>query len=744
MTANWKDQKKGSKSYYHTIRLRFLWVFLVPLIAIVMMFSVTYMTVRNQIIIASNNTLHQFFRYVDSATEEADDLCVTISCASDFQQYSKLIVENPERYTFYLSKVQQWLTSHGSDKYYDIFVYYPEIDRIVSGIHGTLNLDRYGQVYYLSEDDGFQDAFRAIAQSKEKKPTWYGLSDGDKKDYLCVSMRQSLYRSNKYDCIVVVVLNPDYVTKWIDAADDDAINGVFFINNSNGDSLFSNGPEGTGQEFADSHMILTEYSGDKDIGYSYAIPYAYFNRKMRSLWMIAGVSISLLLVAGLYTIWKQTRKAYQPIENVINILEQQGATAYDDHAYSEFEYLKKVVDKKREDIEDLSRNVRKGNKAKIENFILSLLNGNVRNPGSAENIFQDNGISLCSDQFYVMAFHCEQGEKTDERILFFALSNVMEEIFNRNNRAYMVPVKNNLFVMLVNSNPKEQQENLYQILNEGLDFLEEYVELTFTVGVSNLQVGMSSIHIAYEEALLALKYRLLLGEEIIIYYSDIASRKYEGIQSSDLEMLQLVTTWLSGEASCTAADALVDKIFEKCKIDHNSSIEMVEYFKYDAITMFKRLLMHEGLWSEEWKHRLIPFFSQGSLTNFHKLFSDLLTALSEEKSKKHQDMDVCVKVREYIEQHYSEEQLTVALLGDMIGVDSSYLSKKFKEKYDCTIFEYITKIRINHAKEQLKGTSLCIKDIAQKNGFVNSNSFIRTFKRNEGLTPGAYRDMLAQ
>lgn len=744
MTAKWKDQKKGRKSFYYTIRFRFLLVFLVPVIAIVMMFSITYMTVRNQVLIASNNTLHQFFRYVDSATEEADDLCATIGYSRDFQQYSKLIAENPKHYTFYMSKVYQWLNSHTSDKYYDIFAYYPEIDRVVSGVHGTLDLEHYCRVYYQSDDPDFYETFSAVAQSNEKRPTWHGLHAGEGRDYLCISMRQSLYRSNKYDCIVVIVMHPDYVTKWIAGVENDTINGEFFVDNSNGDSLFASIQGSSRQDIQDSYMILTEYSESKDIVYSYAIPYAYFNHQMSGLLIFSSISIFLLLAVGIYTTWKQTQKTYQPIENVVSILAEQGATAYDDGAFSEFEYLRRIIDERQENLENLSRDVHAGNKAKTENFIRTLLNGNARNPQNAENIFNDNGIALCSDRFYVMAFQCEQMEKVDRQILFFALSNVMEELFNRNNQAYTVSMKDDLFVLLVNVTPMEDDKHLAHTLNEGLDFLEKYLELHFTVGVSDPQIGMNGIHTAYEEALLALKYRLLLGEEIIIHYSDIASRKYEGIQSSDLEMLRLVTNWLSGESSHISANMLVDTIFDNCSISHNSSIEMLEYFKYDTITMFKRVLMHEGLWSEEWKHRLVPLFDQSSLSRIHRYFADLLVALNHEKQEKDQDVDVCIKVREYIEQNYADEQLTVASLGDMTGVDSSYLSKKFKEKYECTVFEYITKIRITHAKEQLKGTSLSIKDIAIKNGFVNSNSFIRTFKRNEGLTPGAYRDMMAE
>lgn len=753
MTVRRKDRKKGRKSYYHTLRIRFLMVFLVPLLAILMMFAVTYKTVHDQIVTESNNTLHQFFRYVDGAVEEANDLCVSIAYATDFQQYSRLIAENPEKNTFYLSKIQQQLKNHSTDKYYDIFAYYPAIDRVVSGIKGTLDLERYCEVYYKKDDPLFWEAFRGIAENVEKKPTWYGLYDAQN-SFLCVSLRQSRYRKSEYDCIVVVVLNPDYVTEWISEIDD-ARSGIFFMQNAKGDFLYSNAPDSVSENDSvkdnksaqvdqNSYMTLTEYSDTKDISYSYAIPYAYFRMKMRDLWLISGFSIAILLIAGIFTVRKQSRKTYQPIENVINILEKQEKTVYDGQTDTEFEYLKKILDKKSENIHDLSRDVSRGEKTKKDNFIISLLNGTNPNLKNADNIFHDNGVMLCSDLFCVIAFQCVQPEHTDEQIRFFATANVMEEIFNRNNKGYMVQIKNDLYVLLANLSPKEDAPNIQKLLNEGLDFLEKYIHIKYTLGVSTVQNGMAGIHIAYEEAILALEYRFLLGEEIIIYYSDIAARKYEDIQSSELEMLRLVTTWLSGEAGDISSDELVAKIFEKCRIDHNSSMEMMEYFKYDTITMFKRVLLHEGIWSDEWKHRLMPFFNQNSLTEFMDYFSKQLTILGEEKHEKDKDMDVCVKVQEYIEQNYADEQLTVTSLGDMTGMDSSYLSKKFKEKYNCTISEFITKTRINNAKEQLKGTQMSIKEIAESNGFLNSNSFIRNFKRNEGLTPGAYRDMLTQ
>ena len=206
-------------------------------------------------------------------------------------------------------------------------------------------------------------------------------------------------------------------------------------------------------------------------------------------------------------------------------------------------------------------------------------------------------------------------------------------------------------------------------------------------------------------------------------------------------MLRMVTAWLSEPEEVIPADELTDEMLEKCGIDQSSSMEMVEYFKYESATMFKRVMMHEGIWNSEWNHRVRQLFNQDSLKKLRDTYARLLTILRLEKREKDRGMDVCVRVRNYIEENYSDEQLTVTFLGDMTGVDSSYLSKKFKEKYDCTISEFITNTRILNAKVQLKSTKLSIKEIAENNGFVNSNSFIRTFKRNEGLTPGAYRDL---
>uniref|UniRef100_UPI001CC2C6E1 helix-turn-helix domain-containing protein n=1 Tax=Paenibacillus sabuli TaxID=2772509 RepID=UPI001CC2C6E1 len=52
---------------------------------------------------------------------------------------------------------------------------------------------------------------------------------------------------------------------------------------------------------------------------------------------------------------------------------------------------------------------------------------------------------------------------------------------------------------------------------------------------------------------------------------------------------------------------------------------------------------------------------------------------------------------------------------------------------------FVARIRTNQAKELLKRSDLKIEQIAKQVGFISSNSFIASFKKMEGITPGKYR-----
>lgn len=92
----------------------------------------------------------------------------------------------------------------------------------------------------------------------------------------------------------------------------------------------------------------------------------------------------------------------------------------------------------------------------------------------------------------------------------------------------------------------------------------------------------------------------------------------------------------------------------------------------------------------------------------------------------------------YIDTHLQEE-LTLKELADYIHLNPSYLSVLFKEQMELTFSEYVTRQRMQRAKELLISTSLPISDIAEQSGYRTAKYFIKIFKEMEGITPSTYR-----
>lgn len=100
------------------------------------------------------------------------------------------------------------------------------------------------------------------------------------------------------------------------------------------------------------------------------------------------------------------------------------------------------------------------------------------------------------------------------------------------------------------------------------------------------------------------------------------------------------------------------------------------------------------------------------------------------------------KVMSYIKEHYSVHDLNVSKIADEFQIDVPYLSKSFKKGTGIGPLKFLQMIRIDKAKELLANTNTNIKDISAEVGFISTVSFTRVFKQYEGITPGAYRNIM--
>ena len=113
-------------------------------------------------------------------------------------------------------------------------------------------------------------------------------------------------------------------------------------------------------------------------------------------------------------------------------------------------------------------------------------------------------------------------------------------------------------------------------------------------------------------------------------------------------------------------------------------------------------------------------------------------SVSLEESRGDRQDQTLNKVEKYIHEHLGED-LTLTVLADVGGFNAAYLSRIFKQKYQCNLSVYIMNERVKQAKKLLVETDEKINRIGEMVGYLTPHSFTRVFKAAEGITPAEYR-----
>lgn len=95
--------------------------------------------------------------------------------------------------------------------------------------------------------------------------------------------------------------------------------------------------------------------------------------------------------------------------------------------------------------------------------------------------------------------------------------------------------------------------------------------------------------------------------------------------------------------------------------------------------------------------------------------------------------------KEYIHENYANDKLSLNMVAKQVNVSPNYFSRIFSRETGCTFTEYLTKIRMEKAKERLMCTNHKATEIAYEVGYKDSHYFSYLFKKTVGCTPREYR-----
>jgi len=371
-----------------------------------------------------------------------------------------------------------------------------------------------------------------------------------------------------------------------------------------------------------------------------------------------------------------------------------------------------------------------------------------------KNFFAESkmlGIDLLSDCFAVMILHIDNwGSATvsesyrydPDLLLNPIIREALATHYTGNYRVFTISIDSNTCISVLNLS-EQHLENAPEICRSIQHSLKVEMETICTIVYSSVHKGLEGLCNAMKEAEAALQYRIILGAGSIIPYEDIEESdiSYNFDARETVEHLIHMSVVRGSPPPKDVIQQIKDELF-------NGNIRLPEEYKYYFYDMNKLLnkvadklgLNKEVLYVLSFCETLPQFDAQliKVLNKLHELY----LANNSQQVNYQKEKDLCDQIIEFINQNYSNPNFCVGEIGQKFNLASSYyLSRRFKNFTGVSIFDFLTKVRIEKAKELLIQTDDNIEKIAEAVGFVSSAALIRVFKKMENVTPGTYRQI---
>lgn len=170
-----------------------------------------------------------------------------------------------------------------------------------------------------------------------------------------------------------------------------------------------------------------------------------------------------------------------------------------------------------------------------------------------------------------------------------------------------------------------------------------------------------------------------------------------------------------------------------------------EYTCLTSITLVTRAAIRGGLYpvkayalSELYMKKLEQCKNSYEIIELHKnMRNDFVTRVRDVKLNG-KDKDIIEKCKDYIDQQLCYP-ISVKDIADSIGVNHSYLSRKFVKREGITVVQYCIKSKVTAAANMLKYSEISISEIANYFCFASQSRFGEQFKNEYGVTPKVYR-----
>jgi AraC family transcriptional regulator len=97
-----------------------------------------------------------------------------------------------------------------------------------------------------------------------------------------------------------------------------------------------------------------------------------------------------------------------------------------------------------------------------------------------------------------------------------------------------------------------------------------------------------------------------------------------------------------------------------------------------------------------------------------------------------------LQIRDLLHDQF-QERPSLDDISRFVGIHPAHLARVFRKEFGCTIGDFVRRLRVRHACQQLSTSDTPLARIALDAGFSDQSHFTRVFRLHTGMTPAEFR-----
>lgn len=390
-----------------------------------------------------------------------------------------------------------------------------------------------------------------------------------------------------------------------------------------------------------------------------------------------------------------------------------------------------------------------------ERFLFSLLSDSLQEQKIKEKI-QFLNLPLLDAQAYIvivitiddLSLVMDSRSERDKQLLSYAALNIIQELMDKTKRGVVFEKAVGEYAGIL----VQERSNLLEGEEDGLlalaaavrDNLGRWLKLSVTIGVGEYVNRLSELPLSYKQAREAAAQKWYLGKNQILTVDSLQSGEngqYRLAEAADHVLSAVKAGDISGLRQA------LDEIFESVGRSRKNGFRYGKNVSQHLILLSSRVLLELNTLTEEWETKEAEAWEmvlrqetlQDLKTHVSGYLEEVCSCVQEKRGGK--TGGVIDRIHKLIQERYAEN-LTVIDIAEGVFLSPTYVSLLYKQETGKTLFEYLTKVRIDKAKELLRDPRNKFYEVCHAVGYTDPSHFSKVFKKMTGSTPSAYRDQL--